>query len=82
MDENRQRLPSYCGVEGADEPGARSASPGRAARAGLPPASARRSSGVPLTELPSYELRGYRLEWEARDHDRTLLASGSARTCP
>jgi hypothetical protein len=28
------------------------------------------------TELPSYELRGYRLEWEARDHDGTLLASG------
>jgi len=27
--------------------------------------------------LPSYELRGYRLEWEARDHDRALLASGS-----
>jgi hypothetical protein len=32
----------------------------------------------PLSELPSYELRGYRLHWEARDHDGTLLASGAS----
>ena len=50
------------------------ARPDRASRS----ASGRRVERRPPTELPSYELRGYRLEWEARDHDGTLLASGAA----
>ncbi len=75
VDENRQRLPSYFAWKERTRP----------ARLGVvfsrgpsgPPTGfratvERRAAG----EIPSYELRGYRLEWEARDHDRTLLASG------
>ena len=75
VDENRQRLPSYAAWKERTSP----------ARLGVvfsrgpsgPPTGfratvERRAAG----EIPSYELRGYRLEWEARDHDRTLLASG------
>jgi beta-glucuronidase len=77
VDENRQRLPSYAAWKERTSP----------ARVGVvfsrgpsgPPTGFRATvERRPLSELPSYELRGYRLEWEARDHDRTLLASGSA----
>ena len=76
VDENRQRLPSYAAWKERTSP----------ARVGVvwtrgpsgPPTGFRASvERRPPTEMPSYELRGYRLEWEARDHDRTLLASGS-----
>jgi len=36
----------------------------------------------PLSDLPSYELRGYRLAWDARDHDGTLLGSGGGLRLP
>jgi beta-galactosidase/beta-glucuronidase len=76
VDENRQRLPSYAAWKERTSP----------ARVGLvlsrgasgPPTGFRATvERRPMSELPSYELRGYRLEWEARDHDRALLASGS-----
>jgi beta-glucuronidase len=76
VDENRQRLPSYSAWKERTSP----------ARVGIvlsrgpagPPTGFRATvERRPLRELPSYELRGYRLEWEARDHDRVLLASGS-----
>jgi beta-galactosidase/beta-glucuronidase len=74
VDENRQRLPSYAAWKERTSP----------ARLGVawkrdpygPPAGFRATvERRPATELPSYELRGYRLEWEARDHDGALLAS-------
>jgi beta-glucuronidase len=77
VDENRQRLPSYAVWKERTSP----------ARVGVvfsrgpsgPPTGFRATvERRPPGGLPSYELRGYRLEWEARDHDRTLLASGSA----
>ncbi|HVO13378.1 MAG TPA: glycoside hydrolase family 2 TIM barrel-domain containing protein [Vicinamibacteria bacterium] len=81
VDQDRQRQPSY-------EAWKEETSPARLAfdwtRSGYyaPPTGfkvtvARR----PPTELPSYDLRGYRLEWQARDHDGTVLARG-ARDLP
>ena len=76
VDENRQRLPSYAAWKERTSP----------ARIGVvwtrgvfgPPTGFRATvERRPPTELPSHDLRGYRLEWEARDHDGTLLASGS-----
>ncbi len=76
VDENRQRLPSYAAWKERTSP----------ARVGVvwtrgpggPPTGFRASvERRPPTEMPSYELRGYRLEWEARDHDGTLLAGAS-----
>jgi beta-glucuronidase len=81
VDENRQRLPSYAAWREATSPARvrfEWRRPSRYARpTGFEAAIERRGPG----ELPSYELRGYRAEWEARDHDGTLLASG-ARELP
>ncbi len=77
VDENRQRLPSYAAWKEGTSP----ARLGVAwMRAGFGPPTGFRATVErrPPTELPSYELRGYRLEWEARDHDGTLLGSGAA----
>lgn len=75
VDEHRQRRPSYdvwrertspvrLGVSWVREPWA-------------PPAGFRATvERRAATELPSHELRGYRLEWEARDHLGAVLASG------
>ena len=77
VDENRQRLPSYSVWRDETSPARLSVdwthdSP-FAPPTGFRATVARR----PPTELPSYDLRGYRLEWEARDHDGAPLASGS-----
>ena len=77
VDENRQRLPSYAAWKEATSParlGVAWTREGFGAPTGFRATVERR----PPDELPSYELRGYRLEWEARDHDGTLLASASA----
>jgi len=76
VDENRQRLPSYAAWKERTSP----ARVGVAWTRGVfgPPTGFRATvERRPPTELPSHDLRGYRLEWEARDDDRTLLASGS-----
>ena len=76
VDENRQRLPSYYAWKDETSPARLAVEWTRptyyAAPTGFKATVARR----PANELPSYELRGYRLEWEARDHDGALLASG------
>jgi beta-glucuronidase len=77
VDEDRQRRPSYRVWKEETSP-ARLAVAWTSENPFAPPTGFRASvSRRPSTELPSYELRGYRLEWEARDHDGTLLASGS-----
>jgi beta-glucuronidase len=76
VDEHRQRLPSY-------EAWKQQTSPARLTLAFTRTDDLYRPSGLRATvarrgpeELPSYELRGYRLEWEVRDHDGALVASG------
>jgi beta-glucuronidase len=76
VDENRRRLPSY-------EVWKERNSPARLSLA-FTRSDGYRPNGFRATierrspsELPSYELRGYRAEWEARDHDAALLVSGS-----
>jgi hypothetical protein len=77
VDENRQRLPSYAAWQERTSP-ARVGFEWRRGDEGDRPTGFRaRVERRPLDELPSYELRGYRLEWEARGHDGTLLASGA-----
>jgi beta-glucuronidase len=77
VDENRQRLPSYAAWKERTSPARVAVAFSRGPTG--PPTGFRASvERRPMSELPSYELRGYRLEWEARDHDRALLASGSA----
>jgi beta-glucuronidase len=75
VDENRQRRPSYyvwtelnapARIEAAFTGGPYS-----------PPAGFNATiSGRPYTELPSYPLHDYRLHWEVRDQNNTLVASG------
>ncbi|HXY39218.1 MAG TPA: glycoside hydrolase family 2 TIM barrel-domain containing protein, partial [Vicinamibacteria bacterium] len=76
VDQNRQRLPSYTAWKEETSPARLGVEWTRhgyyAPPTGFKATVARR----PPTELPSYDLRGYRLEWEARDHDGSLLASG------
>jgi beta-glucuronidase len=76
VDENRQRLPSYTAWRERTSPArvhvAWIRGPG-GRPTGFQATVERRAS----SEIPSYELRGYRLEWEARDHDGTLLAGAS-----
>jgi beta-galactosidase/beta-glucuronidase len=76
VDENRQRLPSYGAWKQATSPARLAVAwtdGGYDAPSGFRATVERRAPD----ELPSYELRGYRLEWEARDHDATLLGSGA-----
>jgi hypothetical protein len=76
VDENRQRRPSYDVWREETSPASLTVSwKGRpwTSPVGFEVVVARRPPG----ELPSYELRSYRLEWEARDHDGALLASGT-----
>jgi beta-glucuronidase len=77
VDENRQRLPSYEAWRAATSP-ARLGVAWTRERYGAPTGFRATVERRPPTELPSYELRGYRLEWEARDHDGKLLASAAA----
>lgn len=76
VDENRQRLPSYAAWKERTSP-ARLDVAWTRGRFG-PPAGFRATvARRPPAELPSHDLRGYRLEWEARDHDGTRLAGGA-----
>jgi len=76
VDENRQRRPSY-------DAWRKGTSPARLeivwTRAGGDRPSGFRATVTRRapTELPSYDLRGYRLEWDARGNDGALLASGA-----
>jgi beta-glucuronidase len=77
VDEHRQRRPSY-------EVWRERTSPARLGFAFVRSDDFYRPSGFRLRverrapdEIPSYELRGYRLEWEAHDHDGALLAGGT-----
>jgi beta-glucuronidase len=76
VDENRQRHPSYDVWKEETSP-ARLAvewTRGEGGRpAGFKATVARRSPA----ELPSYELRGYRFEWEARDQAGALVGQGA-----
>jgi beta-galactosidase/beta-glucuronidase len=77
VDENRQRLPSYAAWKGRTSP-ARLDVAWTRGEGGRPTGFRATVERRPPTELPSYELRGYRLEWEARDHDGTLLGGEAA----
>jgi beta-glucuronidase len=74
VDENRQRLPSYSAWKEATSP-ARLGVAWIRPRFGSPTGFRATVERRPPTDLPSHELRGYRLEWEARDHDGALLGS-------
>ncbi len=76
VDENRQRLPSYAAWKERTSP-ARLGVAWTRGEGGRPTGFRATVERRPPAELPSYELRGYRLEWEARDHDGTLLGSGN-----
>jgi len=73
VDENRQRLPSY-GVWKERTSPARVSLAWTRADGGRPTGFRAIVERRAPTELPSYDLRGYRLEWQARDHDGTILA--------
>jgi hypothetical protein len=77
VDENRQRLPSYDVWKEDTSPAGLKVAWKRGSPYSPPTGFAATVTRRPPTDLPSYELRGYRLEWEARDHDGTLLASGA-----
>jgi beta-glucuronidase len=76
LDEDRQRRPSYSTWQERTSP-ARLGVAWTGARFGAPVGFRATVERRPVTELPSYELRGYRLVWEARDHDGTRLAGGT-----
>jgi len=76
VDENRQRLPSYAVWKERTSP-ARLEVAWTRGRFGPPTGFRATVARRPSTELPAYDLRGYRLEWEARDHDGTRLAGGT-----
>ena len=76
VDENRQRRPSYRVWQQVNAPAHVSAD--------WQYYSERRPVGFHASierrrpdEIPSYTLRSYRLDWELRDDDNTLVASGS-----
>jgi len=75
VDENRQRRPSHAAWREATSPVRLSLSWTRE-RFGPPVGFRATVERRPLSELPSYALRGYRAEWEARDHHGVVLASG------
>ncbi len=75
VDENRQRRPSYYVWQELNAPARIEA----AFTGGPynPPAGFNATIGArPYSELPSYPLHDYRLHWEVRDQNNTLVASG------
>jgi hypothetical protein len=76
VDENRQRLPSHDAWKERTSP-ARISTTWVRGEGGRPRGFRVSVERRGPTEIPSYDLRGYRLEWEARDHDGTLLAGES-----
>jgi beta-galactosidase/beta-glucuronidase len=81
VDENRQRRPSYDAWRQATSPARLTLAWKRGDR-GRPVGFRATVERRAPEELPSYELTGYRVEWEARDHDGTLLASGETALAP
>ncbi len=77
VDENRQRRPSYDAWKEATSP-ARVSVAWTMGEGRRPSGFRATVSRRPGTDLPSYELRGYRVEWQARDHAGALLAEGAA----
>lgn len=77
VDENRQRRPSYGAWKDAAAP-ARVQLAWRYDAQRKPVGFKATVSRRPATEIPSYDLRGYRAAWEARDVDGRLVASGDA----
>jgi hypothetical protein len=75
VDRNRQRRPSYDAWREATSP-ARLTFDWKREQGGRPVGFRAKVERRSPEELPSYELTGYRAEWEVRDHDGTLLASG------
>jgi beta-glucuronidase len=76
VDEYRQRLPSYAVWKERTSP-ARLDLAWTRGRFSPPTGFRATVARRPPTELPSHDLRGYRLEWDARDHDGTRLAGGT-----
>jgi beta-glucuronidase len=78
VDENRQRRPSYDAWKEATSPARVSIEWRRGSPFGPPSGFRATIARRPESELPSYELRGYRVRWEARDHAGELLAEGAS----
>jgi len=76
VDENRQRHPSYDVWKEETSPARVTVEWSRGA-GGRPTGFRAIVSRRPPTELPSYELRGYRFEWEAREQAGALVARGA-----
>jgi hypothetical protein len=76
VDEQRQRRPSYEVWKELNRP-ARLAFEWTWDEHGRPVGFKATVERRAAAELPSYDLRGYRAQWEVRDHDGTTLASGS-----
>jgi hypothetical protein len=76
VDEDRQRRPSYQVWEELSRP-ARLAVVWTRDEASRPTGFKATVGRRPATEMPSYDLRGYRVEWKALDHEGRLLAAGS-----
>ena len=77
VDENRQRLPSYQVWKDRNSPTRLSVAWKRESDYAPPSGFRATVERRPISEIPSYELRGYRAEWEARDHDGALVAQGA-----
>jgi beta-galactosidase/beta-glucuronidase len=77
VDENRQRLPSYFAWKERTSPARLTVGWKREGPYSHPNGFSATVARRPPTELPSHDLRGYRLEWEVRDHDGTRLAGGT-----
>ena len=76
VDENRQRHPSYDVWKEETSP-ARVAVEWTRGEGGRPTGFEATVARRSLAELPSYELRGYRFEWEARDQAGALVGQGA-----
>jgi beta-glucuronidase len=77
VDENRQRRPSYEAWRARTSPARLEVAWKREGGFGAPTGFVVTVSRRGPDELPSYELRGYRLEWEAVDHDGARLGTGA-----
>jgi len=75
VDENRQRRPSYDVWREENAPARISVMLAKDAK-GFPSGFTAVVERRRPDEIPSYELRGYRALWEARDVDHRLVASG------
>jgi beta-galactosidase/beta-glucuronidase len=81
VDENRQRHPSYDVWRDRNSP-ARVAVEWTRAESGRPTGFRATVARRAATEIPSYELRGYRFAWEARDQSGAVVAHGAGELPP